>query len=532
MNINTTINLDDLLNSNEENSSEEVVEILKESITETAKAIEENAPLPDFDAIVTEWSYRCDKGYPDMKNKLDMIKLQEILNEMGIKSPFKQVQLTELDKPKKKPVVKKAVKKVIKKQPTVSNSKEYGGIPGIPFNDKDNSTIKAFKTKLSTINWENPSKVNTAILKKFYTLGEKAQKDCVRLFQASTLDTYISTTWTNWKEFFDINPVGMGRGEAMSVMAIAGAKSGGTKQKDLILIKSEGTWEIKEKPDSIRLAKSGAVGKFTYADEIRGFYKLLKAIKLNDQGNDNKLKANIKALISNKEEAEAIFNILINNFRGDGYGKTKNQDEDMDEKDVEFTEENFFERISDGGELPSGVIELHYRGFQALKDKIPDVKQNKDLLANAKLILRTPGDDVDPEFYINPEDAAKIKKTYNKKSTKVDITIAQPANKENVNFVYAMLNIMRHEFVKDPDAIPKDFKNVLDNYFTSGGTTIKGILWFLGGESKTQDISQPHKGERKEWVIFGISQSQAKVKRRVTAASTKASWMKKQLAIT
>ena len=83
MNINTTINLDDLLNSNEENSSEEVVEILKESIVETAKSIEENAPLPDFDAIVTEWSYRCDKGYPDMKNKSDMIKLQEILNEMG-----------------------------------------------------------------------------------------------------------------------------------------------------------------------------------------------------------------------------------------------------------------------------------------------------------------------------------------------------------------------------------------------------------------------------------------------------------------
>jgi len=111
MNINTTINLDDILNSNEEASSEETIEILKESIAETAKSIEENAPLPDFDAIVTEWSYRCDKGYPDMKNKSDMIKLQEILDEMGIKSPFKQVQLTELDKPKKKSVVKTAPEK-------------------------------------------------------------------------------------------------------------------------------------------------------------------------------------------------------------------------------------------------------------------------------------------------------------------------------------------------------------------------------------------------------------------------------------
>ena len=530
MNINTTINLDDLLNSNEENSSEEVVEILKESIVETAKSIEENAPLPDFDAIVTEWSYRCDKGYPDMKNKSDMIKLQEILNEMGIKSPFKQVQLTELDKPKKKPVVKKAVKKL----PTVSNSKEYS--EGIPIDPKDTATIKAFKTKLSKIDWENKSAVNTKILDIFYKLSEKEQKDCVRLFQASDLTEYTddSGTWTYWRRFFDIKLDGMGRGEAMSVMAIEGASSGGTKEKDLITT-NEGVWEIKEKPDSIRLAKSGAVGKFVYANEIRDFYKLLKDIKLDDVKNDDKLKKNIQALIGNEEEAVGIFNILINNFRGDAYSTTKNEDGDDEDVSAEassINEDNFFERISNGGELPSGVIELHYQGFQALYKKIDVVKQNKDLLANAKLILRTPGDDVDPEFYINPEDAAKIKKTYNKKSTKVDITIAQPANKENVNFVYAMLNIMRHTFVQDPDKIPKDFKAVLDGYFTSGGTTIEGILWFLGGKSRSQDIDQPHLGKRKDWVIFGISQSQAKVKRRVTAVKSNATWMQKQLTLT
>ena len=530
MNINTTINLDDLLNSNEENSSEEVVEILKESITETAKSIEENAPLPDFDAIVTEWSYRCDKGYPDMKNKSDMIKLQEILNEMGVKSPFKQVQLTELDKPKKKSVVKK----VIKKLPTVSNSKEYS--EGIPIDPKDTATIKAFKTKLSKIDWENKSAVNKKVLEKFDTLGEKEQKDCVRLFQASDLATYTddSGTWTYWRKFFDIKLDGMGRGEAMSVMAIAGASSGGTKEKDLITT-NEGTWEIKEKPDSIRLAKSGAVGKFVYANGIRDFYKLLKDIKLDDRNNDAKLKTNIQALISNKEDAEVIFNILINNFRGDVYSTTKNEDgddEDVSEEASSINEDNFFERISNGGELPSGVIELHYQGFQALKGKILDVKQNKDLLANAKLILRTPGDDVDPEFFINPKDAAKIKNAGKKALSKVDITIAKPANPANVKFVYAMLNIMRHEFVQDPDKIPKEFKDVLDKYFTSGGTTIKGILWFHGGKSKSQNIDQPHKGERAEWVIFGISQSQAKVKRRVTAVKSNATWMQKQLTLT
>jgi len=531
MNINTTINLDDILNSNEEASSEETIEILKESIAETAKSIEENAPLPDFDAIVTEWSYRCDKGYPDMKNKSDMIKLQEILDEMGIKSPFKQVQLTELDKPKKKSVVKKVVKKVITKRPTVDDSEGYG--PGIPINNKDTTTIKAFKTKLSKIEWENKTNVNKKILEIFYTLDKKEQENCVTFFQTSKLKQYTadSGTWTYWKKFFNVKLDGMGRGEAMSVMAIKGAKSGGTKQKDLITT-NEGTWEIKEKPDSIRLAKSGAVGKFVYSREIRKFYELLTDIKLNDQGNDDKLKANIKALISNKEEAEAIFNILINNFRGDEYSQTKNKDGDDGDEDSSINEGNFFERISNGGELPSGVIELHYKGFQALYDKINVVKQNKDLLANAKLILRTPEFDVDPEFYINPKDAAKIKKASGQKSTKVDITIAAPVNETNVKFVYAMLAIMRHIFVKTPDAIPQDFKDVLDKYFTSDGVKIEGILWFLGGESKSKEITQPHLGRREEWVIFGISQSQAKVKRRATAENTKASWMTKQLELT
>jgi hypothetical protein len=82
-----------------------------------------------------------------------------------------------------------------------------------------------------------------------------------------------------------------------------------------------------------------------------------------------------------------------------------------------------------------------------------------------------------------------------------------------------------------PDAIPKDFVNVLDNYFSSDGQPIEGIVWFLG-EGKSGDIAQPHIGLRKDWVIFGISQSQAKVKRRETAIRSDASWMQKQLKLT
>jgi hypothetical protein len=73
--------------------------ILSESITKTNSGITEESGasklLPDFDAILKEWSYRCDSGYPVMGKKEDMIHLQEVLKEMGIENPFPKIKITE-----------------------------------------------------------------------------------------------------------------------------------------------------------------------------------------------------------------------------------------------------------------------------------------------------------------------------------------------------------------------------------------------------------------------------------------------------
>ena len=41
-----------------------------ERIVETVEVAQK--PLPNFDAILLEWSYQCEKGYPDFKNKEDL----------------------------------------------------------------------------------------------------------------------------------------------------------------------------------------------------------------------------------------------------------------------------------------------------------------------------------------------------------------------------------------------------------------------------------------------------------------------------
>ena len=61
-------------------------EIITESVVK--QPIIENTTVPDIDAILTEWSWRCDKGYPDINNPMDKIKLQEVLDEMGVDLPF------------------------------------------------------------------------------------------------------------------------------------------------------------------------------------------------------------------------------------------------------------------------------------------------------------------------------------------------------------------------------------------------------------------------------------------------------------
>ena len=96
-----------------------------------------------------------------------------------------------------------------------------------------------------------------------------------------------------------------------------------------------------------------------------------------------------------------------------------------------------------------------------------------------------------------------------------------------------MLDIMRHEFVKDPDKIPKDFVNVLNKYFMN--PTIEGILWFFGKKPKDgMSYDQPSLGRRPDWTIYGISQSQAKVQRLSQAELQAKSYtfMQRQIALT
>ena len=59
--------------------------------------------MVNIDALLSEWAYRCEKGYPDMDSPSDLRVLKTILKEQGISLPeFQEQVITEQEEKKKK----------------------------------------------------------------------------------------------------------------------------------------------------------------------------------------------------------------------------------------------------------------------------------------------------------------------------------------------------------------------------------------------------------------------------------------------
>lgn len=189
------------------------------------------------DKLVTEWAFRCKKGYPDMNNPDDMKILKEIYSEYGI--------VMEEEKPKKQ-------------VPNNSPQIDFSEL-GLPPEDV---------LKIEGI---------------YNTLSPKEKNTFNKNYRKSTLEQYISSPDTISKPFSKFfqasHKKGRGRGEFLPLLAIAGAKSGGTNDKD-VLIGSE-VLEVKElAKNQFLTGKSGTIRRSNLATSIETFCNYLEALEI------------------------------------------------------------------------------------------------------------------------------------------------------------------------------------------------------------------------------------------------------------
>lgn len=425
----------------------------------------------DFDYIVREWFYRLPKGYADAPYTEEELRvLGDVLTEQGI-----------------------SLNKIL---PRNKKSITEANIPANEIIADIEETINASGISKTAVQQmvQHLKKIPENELNVFYDSH----------FRKYTLDDYINDAYKYFEDYFTFkgDKQGTGRGELMAVMAITGASSGGTEEKDLKL--DDGSvWEVKEGPDTIRMAKSGFAGLFDYVDEIKQFYKYLEIIKLDDRLNDENLIDLLKSAFDDDNLAKKVFDVLSKNFRGDGFKATKADLEDPDAAANTLNEKNFFYRIKVAAELPAGAIQLHWDGFEYLRTIKDRLLKNSALLKNAKMLVKTK--DIESEFWISAADAERIKNA----DSDSDVTIKKgvPTIDENFSqFMFNLIKIFNHTYVKNPVAISDSFTERKREYFSEGG--MQGILWYEKGSPI------PHLGYDEDFVVYGISQNMGKLARR------------------
>jgi hypothetical protein len=112
----------------------------------------------DIDTILREWSWRCDKGYPDFNNISDRIRLQEVLDELNIPLPFDKISEAPVS-----PLSKKAPSNI-----EGSNTPELKEGLVIYFSTQKPKDIDAAINKCSDPNNTDVLKFSTDIDNKFY----------------------------------------------------------------------------------------------------------------------------------------------------------------------------------------------------------------------------------------------------------------------------------------------------------------------------------------------------------------------------
>ena len=315
------------------------------------------------------------------------------------------------------------------------------------------------------------------------SLSSSEQKEIFNNFRKFSISQYINGKWKIFEKFFDVAFQGFGRGELMALMALKNSTSGGNSEKDIII--GNNIFEVKEDPNSIRMAKVGFSSKFLYVKKIKKFYELLEELGIEDPSNDNILYQQLKDIFVKDDNAREVFNTLIA-FRG-----SKGMD--------------YFEKVQSASELPSSLIQNHLNYFKILNKYKDIVRGSQDVLTKSKLTVTTP--ETDSGYWITTKDAEKIQQS--KPESNVNIHKGPEITSQSKSIVYTILNILKFPYSANPMMLVNDIAERKNVYFSE----ISALIYHYSGKP------QPYLGINNEFVIFQITGNQGKMRLATTATT-------------
>jgi hypothetical protein len=409
-------------------------EVLQEYNTQLTSQINS---LPDLDAILQEWSWRCDKGFPDYNSTNDRFKLQEVLDEMGIDLPFKRI--TEA------PGDATASKKPISKKLDAINLFSNSFIKKLEEADK----INQFKEYLNLFpGGDALEKVSDAINK--ICQNPSNESELVKIFKSKkNLKSILSIDLSSgiYARMYNIRPSGTGPGEILISWYVDGAMfQGGSVSYDIDYNGQH--WEVKslipsdgsKTPEPIDPAN---YGKLTSAAGVR----LTKDLQMFfdaiiEPYYENKLRDSIMTLsdsdtVSNK--LMEILDIFERIPRTSAGGKTL--------------------LANSLGEMTESLFNRFYDSISQIHSKLP--KSVKDTAKSSRIAVKT--DTTDAQYWINPEDVNDIAKNAGT-DKEISIKVGSEITDENKDAKIWLAKLMNNKFIKDPKYFVDSLRSIRDGF--------------------------------------------------------------------
>ena len=426
------IDLDDVFNK----SSNSNQKILSENavITETAEV---SKPLPNIESILLEWSWRCDKGYPDINNLSDKIKLQEVLDEMGIQLPFERI----VEAPK-----------TDKSQSNISNYNQY---PKILITELTKANkLQKFEEFIRSLPGGGVPEVVLRGISDICKSKESTVKLVAVFKQYTDLAslTKINPSEGIYNELFKIQPKGTGPGEILIAWCIDGAYvQGGTVSYDIDYNGQH--WEVKSListkgnlPEPIDPAKYGKINNFKFSRELQLFFETLV-----DPYYNNKLRDSITLLTTDDKVKSKLSQIL-----------------DIFETIPSTTADGSTLLSTSIGEMPPSIFNKFYNAITEIHKLLP--KSVTDTAKASRISVKS--STTDAQYWIEPEDVDDITKNAGK-DKEISIKVGSKITDEGKEAKIWLSTLLNNKFIKSP----KYFVNTLASIRDGFGANKQGIIY-------------------------------------------------------
>ena len=425
------INLDNILGVTNDQKT-----VLKEAVQEKTVA----SPKVNIDAILTEWSWRCKKGYPDFNDKSDMYQLQIVLEEMGVNNPF--------------PIVEAEPDGI---DPNIPSDlmKFYNALAA----DKKDLFVK-FITDM-------PKNLLVSFRQGFKNLTNNEITKASASFKS--LDTVEDLDNQNYKEYQFIWDIyvgqAIGKGELyISWMVKNGIVQGSTESYDIgdldkkYEVKSLDVFDNKSgkfKPGNIRPGAEGKVSRYQFTSDLIGFYNVMELLQ------DPAVRANVLTL----GKADSMKKIvgIIDSVR------TK---KDKSGLSVTLTP----------GDIPKTMLQEVYAAATEL-NKIKQLPLNKDVTTSR---IAVKGSAIDSQYWISPDDAEDIA-TNAGKDKDVTIKVGTEVDDESKEGKILLTKLFKHPFVKNVKSFTEGLYKIKMDFFGDKN----GLVYFWQGKAfVSQDMSE------------------------------------------